>query len=70
MRYKGHKLIKIFDRDKHIRTNKDGLVTGIRFIYKSENLEPCETCGEQTTRVIDYLGKLETQCKATCGLNI
>lgn len=70
MKHKGHKLIKVFDRDEHNRIHKDGLVTGIRFIYKMEKPEPCETCGEQTTRVIDYLGRLEIQCKSTCGIKI
>jgi len=68
MKFKGHELKKVWDRSEHLKKYNDGLVTGIRFVYESEKPEPCETCGEQTKRVIDYLGKLETQCKPTCGM--
>jgi hypothetical protein len=53
-------LVKVWDREG------SGMITGIRAIYKSKKEGECATCMLMTTRVIDYLGKLEFCC-VWCG---
>jgi len=52
--------IKTYDRNDH-----PGTVIGIRAVYRTKQLGPCEDCGDITGRIIDYLGTLTYNCGQT-----
>lgn len=62
-KYKGVTLELISERPK-------GVIGGPCFTYEASTHVLCETCGKPTTRIINFLGKLEAQCFPLCGMNI